>query len=132
MSLKMRKNHSPDPPVPCALTECMSIIAGAWAPNVVWSLRSGPRRFNELREDIPPVSAKVLSTRLKQLEERGVLKRRVKRTSPPSVEYELTELGQDLIPALDAIVQVGFKLKIARGEWPADEPIPSQARVERP
>ena len=93
------------------LTECMAVIAGAWAPNVIWSLRAGPRRFNELRQDIPPVSAKVLSTRLRELEERGVLNRLVKPTSPPSVEYELTPLGAELIPALDAIVQVGHQLK---------------------
>ena len=93
------------------LTECMAVIAGAWAPNVIWCLREGPRRFNELRIDIPPVSAKVLSTRLSELGERGVLNRHVRPTSPPSVEYELTELGEKLIPALDAIVKVGHQLK---------------------
>lgn len=93
------------------LTECMAVIAGAWAPNVIWSLRAGPRRFNELRIDIPPISAKVLSTRLSELEQRGVVKRHVRRTSPPSVEYELTDLGAELIPALEAIVEVGHRLK---------------------
>lgn len=93
------------------LTECMAVIAGAWAPNVIWCLRAGPRRFNELRIDIPPISAKVLSARLSELAERGVLNRSVRPTSPPSVEYELTELGKELIPALDAIVQVGHRLK---------------------
>lgn len=93
------------------LTECMAIIAGAWAPNVIWELRAGPRRFSELRSDIPPISAKVLSARLSELEERGVLIRHVRPTSPPSVEYELTALGAELIPALEAIVDVGHKLK---------------------
>ncbi|WP_428641745.1 winged helix-turn-helix transcriptional regulator [Roseibium sp.] len=98
------------------LTECMQVIAGAWAPNVIWSLRAGPRRFSELKVDIPPVSSKVLSARLSELEERGVLLRHVRPTAPPSVEYELTELGQELIPALEAIVEVGHKLK-ARQEY---------------
>jgi len=114
MSLKVRHNKSPKPPEPCMLTECMAVIAGAWAPNVIWCLREGPRRFNELRIDIPPISAKVLSARLSELRERGVLNRHVRSTSPPSVEYELTELGQKLIPALDAIVQVGHQLKAVR------------------
>ncbi|MBV1879239.1 MAG: helix-turn-helix transcriptional regulator [Pseudomonadales bacterium] len=114
MSLKVRHNKSPKPPEPCMLTECMAVIAGAWAPNVIWCLREGPRRFNELRIDIPPISAKVLSARLSELRERGVLDRHVRPTSPPSVEYELTGLGQKLIPALDAIVQVGHQLKAAR------------------
>lgn len=94
------------------LTECMSIIAGAWAPNVIWHLRAGARRFNELRVDIPPVSAKVLSQRLRELESRGVVARKVQPTSPPSVEYCLTPLGQELVPALNAIVEVGHKLKM--------------------
>lgn len=111
MSLKVRLNKSPKPPQPCMLTECMAVISGAWAPNVIWCLRAGPRRFNELRIDIPPISAKVLSTRLTELLERGVIVRHVRDTSPPSVEYELTELGQELIPALDEIVKVGHKLK---------------------
>ncbi|MCW8880022.1 MAG: helix-turn-helix transcriptional regulator [Kangiellaceae bacterium] len=111
MSLKVRKNKSPKLPGPCMLTECMSVIAGAWAPNVIWCLRAGPRRFNELRIDIPPVSAKVLSARLSELQQRGVIERHVRPTSPPSVEYELTDLGEELIPALDAIVKVGHRLK---------------------
>lgn len=93
------------------LTHCMAVISGAWAVNVIWSLRAGPRRFNELRIDIPPISAKVLSTRLSELAQRGVLERNVRATTPPSVEYALTNLGAELVPALDAIVQVGRRLK---------------------
>jgi DNA-binding HxlR family transcriptional regulator len=89
----------------------MAVIAGAWAPNVIWHLRAGPRRFNELRLDIPPVSAKVLSQRLRELEGRGVITRTIQPTTPPSVEYSLTPLGTELLPALDAIVEVGHKLK---------------------
>ncbi|WP_426131159.1 winged helix-turn-helix transcriptional regulator [Pararhizobium sp. PWRC1-1] len=112
MSLKIRKNRSVAPREPCILTECLTIIAGAWAPNVIWHLRAGPRRFSELRLDIPPVSAKVLSQRLKELEARGVISRTIQPTTPPSVEYALTALGEDLIPALSAIVDVGHKLKM--------------------
>lgn len=112
MALKIRKNRSVRPAEPCVLTECMSIIAGAWAPNVIWHLRAGPRRFSELRIDIPPVSAKVLSQRLKELEARGVVVRTIQPTSPPSVDYALTPLGTELIPALDAIVAVGHRLKV--------------------
>ncbi len=89
----------------------MAIIGGAWTTNVVWSLRAGPRRFSELRSDIPPISAKVLTTRLRELEERGLVLRSVKPTSPPSVEYTLTEIGAELVPAIEGIVAVGHKLK---------------------
>jgi DNA-binding HxlR family transcriptional regulator len=111
MSLKVRKNQSVPPPERCALGECMAVITGAWAPHVIWYLRAGPRRFSELRVDIPFVSAKVLSQRLRDLEERGVVLRQVLPTKPPSVEYSLTPLGHDLVPALQAIAEVGQKLK---------------------
>lgn len=110
--LKVRRNMSPPPPEPCALSTCMKVLAGAWAPNIIWHLKAGPRRFNELRVDIPAVSAKVLSTRLRELQERGVLTRRVCDTSPPSVEYQLTGLGAQLVPALEAIAAVGHELKM--------------------
>lgn len=113
MSLKVRKNQSAPPPERCALGECMAVIAGAWAPHVIWYLRAGARRFSELRVDIPFVSAKVLSQRLRELESRGVVLRHVRPTKPPSVEYSLTALGHDLVPALQAIAEVGHKLKTA-------------------
>ncbi|WP_248304867.1 helix-turn-helix domain-containing protein [Devosia sp. FKR38] len=89
----------------------MSVIGAAWTPNVIWYLRGGPRRFSELRLDIPPISAKVLTQRLRELEEKGVVSRNVLPTSPPSVEYQLTTLGAELVPAIAAIVAVGEKLK---------------------
>jgi len=89
----------------------MAILGGAWTTNVIWYLSGGPRRFSELRVDIPPVSAKVLTARLRELEDKGVITREVKPTSPPSVEYALTDLGRELLPAIAAIVKVGEKLK---------------------
>ena len=89
----------------------MALLGGAWTPNVVWYLREGPRRFNELRGDISGISAKVLSARLQRLARDGIVTRTVMPTTPPSVEYELTELGNELLPAVDAIVAVGERLK---------------------
>lgn len=111
MALRRRKNASPPPPPHCPLSDCMALLGGAWTPNVIWYLNGGPRRFGELRADIPRISAKVLSARLRTLARKGVLRRRVMPTSPPAAEYELTELGRELIPAIAAIVRVGAKLK---------------------
>ena len=107
----MPANQNSDMPHGCPLLECMSIIGRAWAPSIIWNLRTGPRRFSELRADIPPISPKVLTQRLRQLEERGIVHREVKPTSPPSVEYSLTDLGCELLPAIQAIVDVGKRLK---------------------
>ena len=109
--LKVRHNHSPPIPGGCPLTECMKVLAGAWTPHIIWHLRGGRRRFSELRIDIPPISAKVLSARLRELQERGVITRQVIDTSPPSVEYGLTNLGERLVPALESIAAVGAQLR---------------------
>jgi hypothetical protein len=71
MGLKLRKNRSAPPPERCA----------------------GPPRFSELRADIPAVSAKVLSQRLRKLEGRGVVRR--------TIQYALTPMGAQLVPALE-------------------------------
>ena len=73
-------------------------LEGAWTPNIIWYLSEGPRRFSELQGDIPAVSAKVLTARLRDLAEKGVVTRAVLDTSPPSVEYALTSLGGKLMP----------------------------------
>lgn len=109
MTLKRRKNRTPHPL--CPLSDCMAFIGGAWTPNIIWYLSSGPRRFSELRNDIPLVSAKVLTQRLRELEDRGILSRSVKDTSPPSVEYALTDLGLEFMPVIQAISEVGLRLK---------------------
>lgn len=111
MSLRVRKSKAPPAPPACPLTECMKLLGGAWTPNLIWYLSGGPRRFGELRSDVPRISAKVLTARLRALEAKGVVVRRVMATSPPSVEYSLTALGTELLPVIEAIVKVGEKLE---------------------
>lgn len=57
------------------------------------------------------ISAKVLTQRLKRLEGHGIVHREVMPTSPPTVEYSLTEIGQELVPAIHSIANVGMRLK---------------------
>lgn len=120
--LKLRKNKAVTPPYSCPLSECMSLLGGAWTPNIIWCLSAGPRRFGELRADIPAISAKVLTSRLRDLEEKGVLWRRVMPTSPPSVEYGLTDLGAEFMPAIQAIVEIGHKFKNRKAAKASVEP----------
>jgi DNA-binding HxlR family transcriptional regulator len=104
---------------------CMKLLGGAWTPEVVWQLSGGPRRFGELRKDIPRISPKMLSTRLHDLEEKGVVRRTVMPTSPPSVEYALTELGSELVPVINVMVKVGTRLRNAlprHGERGSEQP----------
>ena len=97
----------------CPVRNVLDRIGDKWTMLTLAALAATPRRFSELRLDIPPVSAKVLSQRLKEMEGRGVVTRTIRPTKPPSVEYALTPLGQELVPALDAIVAVGHRLKTA-------------------
>jgi DNA-binding HxlR family transcriptional regulator len=89
---------------------CMSLLGGAWTTNVIWQLSGGPRRFGELHKDIPGISPKMLTARLRELQIKGVVIREVAPTSPPSVEYGLSELGRELIPVIHSIVKVGTRL----------------------
>jgi DNA-binding HxlR family transcriptional regulator len=120
VTLRRRKNKTqPLPPV-CPLTECMKLLGGAWTANLIWRLSGDPRRFSELRADIPRISAKVLTARLRALEDNGVVTRRVVASSPPSVEYALTDLGRELIPVIDTIVRVGTKLQRMAASAPGE------------
>lgn len=106
-----RKSKVTPPPHVCPLKLCMSFLGGAWTPNIIWYLSGGPRRFSELKHDLSGVSAKMLTQRLRRLVDIGVVERQERPTSPPTVEYSLTDIGSELKPAIDAIVLVGEKLK---------------------
>jgi len=116
MAMLPRDNLIPGPPPECPVLGCIELVRGAWAPNVVWFLAGGPRRFGELRRDIPQVSAKVLTARLRAMEAQGVIARRELATSPPTVEYSLTAIGRELVPVVHLLLDVGLKLKRSRHE----------------
>jgi DNA-binding HxlR family transcriptional regulator len=88
----------------------MALLGGAWTTTVIWQLSGGPRRFGELYRDMPGISPKMLTARLRDLEKKHVVMRNVVPSSPPSVEYALSELGKELVPVIDTIVRVGTRL----------------------
>ncbi len=110
MPLKRRKNHTPPASDRCPLSNCMSLLAGAWTPHIVWALGGGPRRFSELQADLPGVSAKVLTARLRSLQGRALILRQQMPTSPPTVEYSLTDMGRDLLPVIRTMAEVGNRV----------------------
>jgi DNA-binding HxlR family transcriptional regulator len=111
MPLKRRRNLTEPASTRCPLAKCMSLLSGAWAPHVLWALSSEPRRFSELRADLPGVSAKVLTSRLRALEGKMLVRRYdVATTSPPTVEYALTDLGRELLPVIRTMAEVGNRV----------------------
>ncbi|MDD7937197.1 winged helix-turn-helix transcriptional regulator [Actinomycetospora lutea] len=87
----------------CGAAHALDLVGERWALLVVRELVLGPKRFTDLRAGLPHASPNVLSQRLRELEDAGVLRRR--RLPPPaaSAVYELTEWGQELEPVLQAL-----------------------------
>jgi DNA-binding HxlR family transcriptional regulator len=90
-------------PVPVQLARAVELIGERWAILILAELVSGPRRFSNLREDLPGISANMLSKRLTELEERGLV-RRTQLPRPASINvYEATEWALEVGPILEAL-----------------------------
>ena len=83
----------------------IELIGKRWSGAIIWALGEGPQRFNELRRAIPGLSDRLLSQRLRELEEAGVVKRTVEDGLPVKVSYGLTEKGCELKPAIQSLRQ---------------------------
>jgi len=86
----------PTNPVCRTISTLLSRIGDKWTVLVVQTLGDGPRRFNELRREIPSVSQRMLTLTLRNLERDGLVSRTVTPIIPPRVDYELTDLGHSL------------------------------------
>ena len=83
------------------LHEAVELIGKRWTGAIIVVLiDGGPMRFSEIAQAIPQLSDRLLSERMKELEARGIVERRVQAESPARVEYELTEAGKELAPPL--------------------------------
>jgi DNA-binding HxlR family transcriptional regulator len=89
----------------CPVQATSNVLSGKWKVLIVWHLSFGSRRFAELRDLLPGVSEKVLTSQLRQLERDGTVRRIVTASVPPRVDYMLTEAGKDLIPIMKAMCQ---------------------------
>jgi DNA-binding HxlR family transcriptional regulator len=91
----------------CPVDMTLSLINGKWKPTILWLLTDRKHRFSEFQAAIPAVAHKVLSQQLRQLEADGVIRRSVRDTPSIRVEYELTQFGRTLRPALNALASWG-------------------------
>jgi DNA-binding HxlR family transcriptional regulator len=88
----------------CArISELLARVGDKWTVLVIRELGDGPTRFNALRRRIGDVSQKMLSTTLRSLERDGFVTRTVAPTTPPQVEYALTDLGRGLLGPVGAL-----------------------------
>ncbi len=87
----------------CPVAMAAEIVCTRWTILVLRELAAGTTRFNDLRRGVPRMSPALLSQRLKELEEAGVIIRKPSRREPGVQEYHLTESGRELRPIIDAI-----------------------------
>ena len=88
---------------PCAIERGMRIIGGKWTGSILWHIKDGPVRFNDLARMVGGASKKMITERLRQLEQQGLVRREVRETSPVSVEYSITPLGTTALGFLDEL-----------------------------
>ncbi len=100
----------------CAMDVAMNYIGGKWKTVVLWYLLDKPKRFSELKRDIPDITEKMLSMQLRQLEKDGLLTRKIYAEVPPRVEYFLTKEGKTLIPMIKEIAEWGKYMGKKYGE----------------
>ncbi|MFB3764312.1 MAG: winged helix-turn-helix transcriptional regulator [Methanotrichaceae archaeon] len=86
----------------------LDVIGGKWKPLIIYELNDETLRFSQLLDKLQPrITQRILTKQLRQLEEDGLITRKVYTQVPPKVEYSLTELGKSLLPILDQLCEWG-------------------------
>jgi len=91
----------------CSVEAAIALIDGKWKSVVMFHLLGKTLRFNELRRQIPGVTQRMLTNQLRELEEDGLIERKVYAQVPPKVEYKLSPLGESIEPILMALKDWG-------------------------
>ncbi|WP_289201051.1 winged helix-turn-helix transcriptional regulator [Phocaeicola sartorii] len=104
----------------CPVETTLSLIGNKWKVLILRDLLPGTKRFGELKNSIGGVSQKVLTAQLRDMEENGLVNRKVYAEVPPKVEYSLTDLGYSLKPILDALQNWGEEYKASMKHEPSD------------
>jgi DNA-binding HxlR family transcriptional regulator len=103
---------------PCAVSLAMDLVGGKWKAVILYFLKDGDKRYNELRKDMPTITEMTLSLQLKQLEKDELILRKVYGEKPPiKVIYSMTDLGKTFIPVLKAVNEWGKHVIDEKGEF---------------
>jgi len=95
-------------PTQCPVAFTTRVLGGKWKPRIVWALiRNEKLRYSEVRKACPPISDRILSKELKDLEAWGLISRHDYSEVPPKTDYALTPLGQTLRPVMAAMADWG-------------------------
>lgn len=107
----------------CPVETTLMLISDKWKVLILRDLLTGTKRFGELKKSVGHVTQKVLTAQLRQMEQSGLVNRKVYAEVPPRVEYTLTELGYSLKPIFDAMWSwgAGYQQQYGASE-PTGEP----------
>ncbi len=91
----------------CGINHTQKIFAGKWKITIIWFLKEEAKRYSEIKKFLLNISQGSLTKQLRELEEDGIIGRKVYPEVPPRVEYFLTEKGEKLIPILNSMEEFG-------------------------
>jgi DNA-binding HxlR family transcriptional regulator len=114
----------------CQVRDVLDRVGDKWTLSVVYELRSGRRRFTDLKRSIDGISQRMLTVTLRSLERDGLVARTVYPVVPPRVDYELTDLGQTLLTTawelIDWAAEHADRIAQARQAYDGDQGEPAQ------
>ncbi len=93
----------------CGVSKTLKIIGSKWTMMILHNLFDGTKRFGQLQRVLPGISPKTLSQRLDELEQEGIIKKKIFAEVPPHVEYNLTQKGLSLGKIFNNMAQWGEK-----------------------
>ena len=95
----------------CPIEATIRMTGGKWKILIIRDLLTGTKRFGELKKSVSGITQKVLTSKLRELEEDGLIERKVYPQIPPKVEYTLTDVGYSLRPVIDCLKEWGRDYK---------------------
>jgi DNA-binding HxlR family transcriptional regulator len=91
----------------CPVEETLKVLGGKWKPVIIYFISTDVRRFGELSRLVKGISKRMLTAQLRELEDDKIISRKVYAVVPPRVDYELTDVGQSLMPVINLMYQWG-------------------------
>jgi DNA-binding HxlR family transcriptional regulator len=112
------------------LTLALNILQNKYTFHILWVLKAKPKRFGEIKDEVPGLTTKMVTQQLKFLISEGMITRKSYPEIPPRVEYKLTETGKAAIPALEALNKYGLSRLLKKKEKEPVEKKPATAQLD--